>query len=101
MHATSQFQNAVHWTPQSKRMTQCTEALSREVHTGCYVLMVSPAATYIRVRFTFWNSDLLPVGKTAYSRKDTSASHPLLDVGTKNDYINCIDSRRNKSGLCV
>ena len=83
-----------------KRTTHCTEASSRVVHRGCYVLMVSPAATHISV-FTCWNNDLLPVGKTAYSREDTSVSHPLLYVGTTRNYIHCMDSRQNKSGLCV
>ena len=73
-------------------MTHGTEALSRVVHRGCHVLMVSPAATHITVLLTCWNNDLMPVGKTAYSREDTSASHPLLYVGTTKDYIHCIDS---------
>ena len=68
-------------------MTHGTEALPRVAHRGCHVLMASPAATLISVRFTCWNSYLIPVGKTAYSREDTSASHPLLYVGTTKDYI--------------
>ena len=82
-------------------MTHGTEALPRVVHRDCHVLMASPAATQITVPFTCWNSDLIPVGKTAYSREDTSESHPLLYVGITKDYIHYIDSRRNKSGLCV
>ena len=68
-------------------MTHCTEALPRVVHRGCYVLMVFLVVTYISICLICWNSDLLPVGKTAYSSKDTSASHPLLYVGTKKDYL--------------
>ena len=83
--------------------THGTEALSRVVHRSRLSCTNSDSSSnsYISVRFTCWNSDLIPVVKATYSRQDTSVSHSLLYVSTTKDSINCIDSRGNTSGLCV
>ena len=89
--------NMVHLCTRVRPMTHGTEALPRVAHRGCHVLM----ATQSTVLFTCWNSDLIPVGKTAYSREDTSASHPLLYAGTTKDYIHYIDSRQKGRVVCL
>ena len=67
---------------QCKRVTHGTETLSRVIHRGCHILMVTPAATRINLRFTCWNSDLLPVGKTAYSKEELMYHTPCVaDLG--------------------
>ena len=46
-----------------------TRKYCREWSIEVAMYHASPATTHITVLFTCWNSDLIPVGKTAYSRE--------------------------------